>query len=510
MRAASGGAPPVPFAKLSTAIARPAPGRPLTKAMSGFKLEARPFQPPGAVMKLSKADLAKTAADDAKAMGLPKSFLWGVSTSSYQIEGAHDQDGRAPSIWDTRCRLGKIANKDAGDVACDHYNRYVEDVALMAELGLDVYRFSVAWPRVMPRGRGTPNQAGLDFYDRLIDQCLDVGVQPWLCLYHWDLPQALQDLGGWSNRDSAGWFADYATLCARRFGDRVKHWVTFNEFAVFTLFGYFNDWSAPGIADRDQHLRAIHHANLAHGAGVDVIRAHVKDAVIGAVHNRQAVLPEGGKPENEEAAAFLNEHWNLAFTDPQLLGYYPPRLQKYMEPYIQAGDLSRICRPLDFFGLNHYSPIYARADANNPVWPFGWGDAPADMERTGIGWPVVPESFRDELIGLSQTYKLPIYVTENGCAGPDTVDAKGTVPDEHRISYLRRYMAAMADAVKAGADVRGYMVWSLLDNFEWGQGYGPRFGLVHVDYQTQKRTPKASFTWYQELIKASRKGKAQK
>ncbi len=283
--------------------------------------------------------MSKTAA------GWRKDFVWGVSTSSYQIEGAHDEDGRAPSIWDTRCRIaGKIANGDTGDVACDHYHRHPEDIALMKGLGLDAYRFSVARPRVLPRGKGRPNMKGLDFYDRLIDSLLEANIEPWLCLYHWDLPQALHDLGGWANRDRVGWFADYAALIANRHADRVKNWVTFNEFAVFTLFGYAIDWSAPGITDRHTHLKAIHHVNLAYGAGVDIIRSLVPGASIGAVHNRQAVWPEKDTDADRAAAALLHEHWNLAFPDPQLLGYYPPMIARDIEPYVQAGDLAR-CLP---------------------------------------------------------------------------------------------------------------------------------------------------------------------
>ncbi|SIT02294.1 GH1 family beta-glucosidase [Insolitispirillum peregrinum] len=436
--------------------------------------------------------------------GWPKDFVWGVSTSSYQIEGAAQEDGRAPSIWDTRCRLGKIANGDSGDVACDHYHRYREDVALMKELGIDAYRFSVAWPRVLPKGKGAVNFKGLEFYDRLIDELLANDIEPWLCLYHWDLPQALHDIGGWAVRDSVGWFEDYATLLARRYGDRVKKWITFNEFSVFTLFGYAIDWSAPGITDRDTHLKAIHHVNLAHGAAVDVIRAHVPGAVIGAVHNRQAVWPEHGKEENKHAAALLDEHWNRAFPDPQLLGYYPPMLGQAIEPYVQAGDMARICRPLDFFGLNHYGPIFAKVDDNpNSTWGFAWGEAPADADKSELGWAIFPDAFRDELIDLTHRYKLPIYVTENGCGGGDTVDENGQVIDNHRVTYLKRYTASMHEAIEKGADVRGYFVWSLLDNFEWGSGYGPRFGLVHVDYETQKRTKKASFDWYANLIKST-------
>ncbi|WP_041794309.1 GH1 family beta-glucosidase [Pararhodospirillum photometricum] len=438
---------------------------------------------------------------------LPRDFLWGVSTSAYQIEGAVRDDGRGPSIWDTRCLMrGKIGTDETGDVACDHYHRWPEDIALMRELGVDAYRFSVAWPRIFPRGRGRLNPKGLDFYDRLTDAVLDAGITPWLCLYHWDLPQALQDLGGWTNRDCAGWFADYATVVARRLGDRVKHWITFNEFSVFTMFGFAIDWSAPGITDRQAHLKAIHHVNLAHGAGVDVVRALVPGAVIGAVHNRQQVFPEGELEIHREAAALLSEHWNDVFPDPQLLGYYPERTAQAIEPYVQAGDMARICRPVDFFGLNHYGPIFARAD---PTWTWGyaWGDAPEGRVNPEIGWAVFPEVFRDELITLTQRYGLPVYITENGCGGgTDAPDASGAVHDPHRIAYLKLYQDALREAMAAGADVRGYFVWCLLDNFEWGSGYAQRFGLVHVDYETLKRTPKDSFAWYRALMAATRAG----
>jgi beta-glucosidase len=435
-------------------------------------------------------------------MHWPPGFLWGVSTSSYQIEGAAQEDGRGPSIWDTRCRqAGRIANGDTGDVACDHYHRYAEDVALMKKLGVRAYRFSVAWPRVLPRGRGCANEKGLAFYDRLIDALLDAGIEPWLCLYHWDLPQALDDLGGWTSRESAGWFADYAALIARRYGDRIKHFATFNEFSVFTLFGYGMDWGAPGIADRAAHLRAIHHVNLAHGDAVDVLRALVPHASIGAIHNRQSIIPEHDTPENRAAAEFLDEHWNLAFPDPQFLAAYPPRLAEAIEPYVEAGDMARISRPLDWFGLNHYGPIFAKRDTKN-VWGFGWGSAPEDAPRSDIGWPIFPDDLRVQLFEIARRYGLPIYVTENGCGGNDHVNEVGEIIDRHRISYLSQYIAKMREAMEAGADVRGYFVWSLLDNFEWSSGYGDRFGLVHVDFATGKRTPKASAKWYESLIKS--------
>jgi len=434
----------------------------------------------------------------------PPGFVWGVSTSAYQIEGAAAEDGRGASIWDVRCRTqGGVVNGDTGDVACDHYHRMPEDVALMKGLGVDAYRFSVSWPRVMPRGKGAVNEAGLDFYDRLIDRLLESGIEPWLCLYHWDLPQALQDLGGWSSRDCAGWYADYAALCARRYGDRVKRWITFNEFSVFTLFGYAIPWAAPGIVDRTQHLRAIHHVNLAHGAGVDVLRDMVPGASIGAIHNRQVVIPETDTPENRAAAALLDEHWNLVFCDPQILGHYPPQTAAAIEPYVQPGDMARIARPVDWFGLNHYGPIFAKADPAR-TWGYGWGDAPADAPTHGVGWAIFPDAFRDELLTIQRRYRLPIVVTENGCGGSDTVSPDGRVHDPHRINYLTIYNAAMRDAMAQGADVRGYFVWSLLDNFEWGSGYGQRFGIVHVDFQTLARTRKDSARWYAELIRAAK------
>ncbi|MCC7273382.1 MAG: beta-glucosidase [Alphaproteobacteria bacterium] len=433
----------------------------------------------------------------------PAGFLWGVSTSAYQIEGGARDDGRGPGIWDTYVRQrGRIANGDTGDVACDHYHRHREDIALMRELGVGAYRFSVAWPRVLPRGRGATNAAGLDFYDRLIDDLLAAGIEPWLCLYHWDLPQALQDLGGWEARDSAGWFADYAALVARRYGDRVKHIATFNEPGVFTLFGFVLDWQAPGIRDRAAYLRAMHHVNLAHGAAVDVLRDLVPGARIGAIHNRQPCVPLGDQDADRAAARMLDACWNRAFPDVQIDAAYPAELAAAIEPYQQAGDLARICRPLDWFGLNHYSPIYARADATAPLG-FAWCDAPATVPRTAIGWGIDPESFRDTLLDVHRRYRLPIYVTENGTGDILPVDARGEVADHDRIAFLRGYVAAMGEALAGGADVRGYFVWSLLDNFEWGAGYSQRFGLVHVDYATQRRIPKASARWYAGLIRGS-------
>ena len=429
-------------------------------------------------------------------------FIWGVSTSSFQIEGAANADGRGASIWDTYCRQpGKVANGDTGDIACDHYHRYREDIGLMRELGVGAYRFSVAWPRVMPNGRGTVNEAGLAFYDRLIETLLAAGIEPWLCLYHWDLPQALEDLGGWTNRDCAQWFADYAALIGRRYGDRVKRFATFNEPCVFTLYGYGFGGLAPGLSDRALLLRAIHHVNLAHGAAVDRLRAGVAGASLGAIHNCQPARAASGKLADIEAAQRHDVYWNRAFPDPQLLGSYPPALAEAMAPYQQPDDLAQICRPVDWFGLNHYSPHYVIASDRNPLG-VGFAPAPDGVPRSAIGWPIEPEAFRETLVAVHARYGLPIYVLENGIGCFDKPDADGDVPDRPRIAFLGAYTAAMFEAMNAGVDVRGYFVWSLLDNFEWSAGYSQRFGLVYVDYPTQRRLPKASFHWYARLIKS--------
>jgi beta-glucosidase len=429
----------------------------------------------------------------------PSSFLWGASTSAYQVEGAAREDGRGPSIWDTRCLIpGKVADGSSGDVACDHYHRYAGDIGLMKEMGIGAYRFSVSWPRLLPAGKGAVNEKGLDFYDRVIDRVLEAGIEPWLCLYHWDLPQALDDLGGWTSRDSAGWFADYAMLAARRYGDRVKRWATFNEFNVFTMFGYAIDWAAPGVTDRAAHLKAIHHVNLAHGDGVAVLRGAVQDAQVGAIHNVQPVHPESDTAENIAAAALLDEHWNLVFGDPQVLGHYPPLTGPAIAPYVQPGDMARIRQKLDWFGVNHYGPIFAKVDPAT-TWGYGWGSMRTDVKSVDIGWTIHPDAFRETLLAVSRRYGLPVYVTESGCGDPT-----GAIDDSGRVLFLAEYVKSMREAMDQGADVRGYFVWSLLDNFEWGSGYTTRFGVIHVDFETLERTPKTSARWYGALARSGR------
>ncbi len=437
--------------------------------------------------------------------GWPQNFAWGASTSAYQIEGAAREDGRGPSIWDTFCAQGRVDNHDTGDIACDHYHRYREDVALMRDLGITAYRFSVAWPRVLPSGRGTPNEPGLSFYDRLIDAVLAAGIEPWLCLYHWDLPQALDDAGGWSVRDCADWFGEYATLVGRRYGDRVKRFATFNEPSVFALFGYAFGGSAPGIRDAELLHRVIHTVNLAHGTAVDALRAAVPNGSIGAIHNHQPCLPATPSDADAAAAERFGAYWNSAFPDPQYLGRYPDLLADHLAPHIQPGDLARIHRPIDWIGINHYSPLYAVTASSSPLG-FGFGAAPAEIPRTPIGWPIVPSAIQDSLCTVHARYRLPIYVTENGFGSHDAANANGAVTDHDRVEFLTSYIGAVGEAIAAGADIRGYFVWSLLDNFEWAQGYAVRFGLAYVDYPTQRRIPKTSFRWYADFIRATRSG----
>jgi beta-glucosidase len=435
--------------------------------------------------------------------GLKDDFLWGASTAAYQIEGAVNEDGRGPSIWDTFCHTpGKIENGDTGDVACDHYHRYREDVKLMAELGLNAYRFSVAWPRIFPTGRGKLNVRGIDFYQRLIDELLTHQIEPWICLYHWDLPQELQDIGGWTNRDAASWFTDYAIAVAEQLGDRVKHWVMQNEPSIVTFLGYTTGVHAPGIQDLEATFATMHHLNLALGMALTALRAAGGDWELGTVLNISPAIPVS---DADEAVTKLHDDlFNHCFLEPVFRGTYPASVRSKIEKYVQSGDLGTIQHPMDFLGLNYYFPSRVVTDGGEPLG-YRMVDPPADSPKTGLGWEIRAESFTELILDLGQKYRLPpLYITENGAAFRDEPDNKGAIQDDKRIDYLDRHVAAVVDARKKGADVRGYFVWSLLDNFEWAFGYWPRFGLVYVDYGTLQRIPKESFSWFGDLIRRTR------
>ena len=431
--------------------------------------------------------------------------MWGASTASYQIEGAVNEDGRGRSIWDTFSHTpGRVKNGDTGDTACDHYHRYAEDVALMRDLGLDAYRFSTSWSRLLPEGRGRPNPKGGDFYDRLIDTLLGAGITPWLCLYHWDLPQALQDKGGWQNRDIAHWFTDYAAHVAERYGDRVEHFIMFNEPHITALLGHLLGLHAPGVKSKDAYAAAIHHQNLAQGSALKMLRETSERWKLGTVFNLQPVHPATDSEEDARAAEFFDAWSNRAFLDPLFRGRYPEGVQGVLEPHIQGGDLDLIEQPVDFLGLNLYTRTRVRADKDTVL---GVTQAPPspDATLTDMGWEVYPDALYEQLMDLAQHYDNPtVFVTENGAAFPDVPTPDGSVEDDDRVAFFAQYLEALHRALSEGANVRGYFAWSLLDNFEWAEGYTKRFGLIYVDYATQRRTPKRSFEWFQELIRTHR------
>ncbi|NLG72372.1 MAG: beta-glucosidase [Chloroflexi bacterium] len=435
----------------------------------------------------------------------PTDFIWGSATASYQIEGAWNEDGKGESIWDRFAHTpGKILNGDTGDTACDHFHRWREDVALMRELGLQAYRFSISWPRILPQGRGQVNRAGLDFYERLVDALLEAGIMPFVTLYHWDLPQALQDAGGWPNRDTTEAFVEYTGHVTRLLGDRVRFWATFNEPFCSAWLGYWEGVHAPGHQDLDEMLAAGHHLLLAHGLALPVIRENVKQAQAGIVLNLTPQYPASESEADRLAARERDGQINRWYLDPLSgRGYPQDMVSAYARPmdFVHAGDMEIIARPVDFLGINHYTRAVVRSQAvdesqNLPAAVF------PGPEYTDMGWEVYPPGLYDLLIRLQREYDFPsLYITENGAAFADVVSADGSVHDMQRIDYLRRYLAAAADALQAGVPLRGYFVWSFLDNFEWAFGYSKRFGIVHVDFETLVRRPKDSALWYRDLIR---------
>jgi len=450
----------------------------------------------------------------------PADFLWGAATSSYQIEGAVHEDGRGPSIWDTQCHHTQLVrDRHTGDIAADHYHRWADDVDLMADLGLRGYRFSVAWPRIQPGGTGAALRAGLDFYSRLVDRLLAKGIKPMVTLYHWDLPQALQDAGGWPARETAGRFADYAALVFSELHDRVDLWATLNEPWCSSLLGYADPSHAPGHADPVEATRAIHHLNLAHGLAVAAMRAIDPAPRQGIVLNLSPVHVVGADPAGAAAdgARRYDLLRNRIWTEPILRGRYPDDALADLAAFaglpLEEGDLAIISQPLDWLGLNYYNDEFVRAQPGGSwLATPGMRDAVPfvpDGPRTDMGWPITPDGLRSLLVALKAVYPdlPPVYITENGCAYDDPV-VDGVCHDPRRIAYLDAHFRAVRAAMAEGVDVRGYFVWSLLDNFEWSHGYHKRFGLVHVDYDTLARTPRDSASWYREVIRRGGPGAA--
>ena len=433
----------------------------------------------------------------------PTGFRFGAATAAYQIEGGVAEDGRGESIWDTFCRIpGAILNGDTGDVACDHYHRWESDLDLMADLGLESYRFSIAWPRVQPDGAGALNPAGVAFYRRLVEGLLERGIEPMATLYHWDLPQALQDAGGWAARDTAQRFAEYAEHMARELGDVVDQWITHNEPWVAAFAGHVQGRFAPGLRDWSTALRVAHHLLLSHGLAVEAL-----PGTVGITLNFSPINP--AQAGDEEAARLYDGHLNRWFLDPVLRGAYPEDVRAVYEERVgpldavRDGDLEVIARPIDFLGVNYYFAARVRADPT--AEPLRAAQVPGRPPLTAMGWEVDPDELHGLLLRLHREYDgVPLYITENGAAYDDPPPENGVVLDPERLAYYEGHLDAVARAIADGADVRRYTAWSLLDNFEWSSGYSKRFGLVHVDYATQRRTLKGSGAWYRDFIAATR------
>jgi beta-glucosidase len=439
-----------------------------------------------------------------KKLTFSKDFIWGAATASYQIEGGWDEDGKGESIWDRFSHTpGKVANGDTGDVACDHYHRWGDDVALMKDLGLKAYRFSISWPRILPEGRGKVNQAGLDFYSQLVDALLEADIEPWVTLYHWDLPQALQDEGGWPARMIIDAYVDYADVVSKALGDRVKNWITLNEPWVSAFVGYLEGRHAPGHTNLDEAVTASHQLLLSHGNAVPVIRANCPDANVGIVLNVSPQEPASPSIADRKAATWGDGHLNRWFFDALVgRGYPQDMVVAYGTDmgFVKAGDMDVIATPIDFLGINYYTRSIHRSkevsEEEKEPRTLTRGD-----EITEMDWEVYPPGLYQILGRLHFDYAFPaIVITENGAAFKDEVSPDGQVHDPARLSYIKRHLEMVYKAIQIGAPVKGYFVWSLFDNFEWAYGYAKRFGIVYIDYLTQQRIPKSSANWYSKVI----------
>jgi len=445
-------------------------------------------------------------------ISFPDGFIWGAATSSQQIEGAVTEDGRAESIWDRFAAVsGKIEDGSNPAVACDHYHRWREDIELVKWLGLGAYRFSIAWPRIIPAGKGPINPAGLDFYDSLVDGLLEKGIIPFPTLYHWDLPQALQDKGGWGARETAEAFVEYASVVTRRLGDRVGQWVTHNEPWCIAILGHEEGHHAPGHRDPPEALRVAHHLLLSHGWAAEAIRAEVPGAEVGIVHNYCPAYPATPNKGDKNAARWFDGFFNRWYLDPLFKGCYPEdavndriatgHLSGANLPFVERGDMAAIAAPLDFLGLNYYSRNLMKADPDGK--PVAAKAVPSE-ELTDMGWEVYPEGLFDSLLRVNRDYAPnKIYIAENGAAYDYPLDEKGRIADPKRVTYLREHLLAARRAIGEGVPLKGYFHWSLMDNFEWGYGFTKRFGLFGVDFETQQRIPKESAFWYRDVVTAN-------
>jgi beta-glucosidase len=437
----------------------------------------------------------------------PKDFTWGTATASYQVEGAGHEGGRGECIWDTFARKpGAVYAGESGEVACDQYHRYAEDVALLAELGFTSYRFSIAWPRIIPAGTGRVNGEGIAYYRRLCEELHKYGISACATIYHWDLPQTLEDAGGWADRSIVGAFEEYARICFKELGDLVDQWITINEPFCIAYLGYFHGRHAPGHRDLQKALNAVHHVNLAHGVTVKAYRQTGLKAPIGIVWNPSTPRPAAANGEDDAAAKIARALETEVFMFPCLGKGYPELAAQILDcPFpVKDGDMETIAQKIDFIGINYYSEYPVAADRNAR---FKFSGRPSWQDTTGMGWPVVPGGLERQIRWIAEIAKdafgvsrIPLYITENGCARNDEVESDGRVHDRERIEYIRRHLAVCSDLIQAGINIKGYYAWSFLDNFEWTYGYTRRFGIVHVDYFTQKRTPKDSAYFLRDLI----------
>lgn len=438
----------------------------------------------------------------------PESFVWGTATAAYQVEGAVYEGGRGESIWDRFCRMpGKVSAGDTGNIACDHYHRYKEDIQLMKSLGIKAYRFSVAWPRILPEGAGKVEKEGIRFYTDLTDELLKAGIEPYVTLYHWDLPQAMQDIGGWANPKMPEYFLEYCKVVFDALGDRVRHWITLNEPYCASMLGYYEGRQAPGIQDFSTALQAAYHLYIGHGKVVKYFRKQKLKGEIGITLNLMPRHPLGGKEENVKAARYADGYLNRWFLDPLIYKKYPDDMialykrKNIIVPDFTEDNMDLIGQPLDFLGLNYYNDTFIRS--NPGKWPLeGEAEIPKYMQVTDRSWPITPDGLEEMLVRLKEEYHIKkILITENGASFNDIVTMEHTVEDTGRKDYLKRHLTAVHRALEKGVPVEGYFVWSLLDNFEWAFGYASRFGIIYVDFKTQERIIKSSGMWYAQCIK---------